>query len=109
MLIDLDGGELDELITEIDERVRRNFAGQALAVRTSDTLDRNKHQIAAVAELYREHDGASEGAFTILAFHYNLESAIGLDGDTEKTDEAAKLERFVRDQSVRAVMREALR
>jgi hypothetical protein len=107
LLIDLDGGALEGLVTDLDSRVESNYEGNEFRIRLAERVDRSQEQIAAVGELYSERDGAALGEFQILAFHQNLEESAGIERSGD-SDEETKLRQFVADEQACGPMRACL-
>lgn len=108
VLIDLDGGDVDALIDLFDARVRRNYAGQALGVRSVGRIDQSPVQVAHRAELIGVDDSTPRGDFDIIAFRHALEFAVDIDGEEVIAEERDKLRSFVTDDRVSGPMRSVL-
>lgn len=97
LVIDLDGGGYEDLIKELDERVRNNFDGQELRISDPKLLDDSPAQVAVRAGI--SVDGSLRSDFDVLAFRHSLEEATNIGHDGRAQDEAEQLRRFVSDDS----------
>ncbi len=95
LLIDLDGNDHGELIRDLHERVRTNYEGSNLEVRHDERIDRSSAQIATRNHLLE--DGDVRGAFDVVAFHSDLETALEIGNDDSDDVEGRKLREFVSD------------
>lgn len=95
LLIDLDGGSLEELIDDLDTRVEDTYQGRRLGIRDVEQIERNRVLLANRVELYSKSDGHRQGCFDLVAFHEDLETAIGLDSADEDSEEERKLRDLV--------------
>lgn len=105
LLVDLDGGSLDDLLADLDTRVRDNYSGQEFGVEFSERVNASSEQTAAVAEFRSRRDGQSIDTFDVVAFHHDLETSADIDGSEQGTEEREKLVDLVTDERATAPMR----
>lgn len=96
IVIDLDGGEYNALIAELDERVHNNFRGKRLGVDHSETIQRNTDMRATILSIHS--DGSPMKSIEMISFHSNLEEVVGLKKDETDEEETEIIQEFLKNR-----------
>lgn len=87
VLVDLDGGTLDDHLDGYDERIRGRHAGSGLSLGDHTVVDRNADMLAATCEVLTRTERV-KGTFGLLAFRHRPEDVVGIDDSSPvETDE----------------------
>lgn len=89
VLIDLDGGRLDELVHELDERVQARHNGIKLG--TAEVRERNGDMLAATCEVLTTTEKV-KGEFHLVAFEQTLERVAGTSREEDREVQEEKIE-----------------
>lgn len=96
LLIDLDGGDHDRLLRELDEQVRSNYDGRECEIVSQEPLAKSPVQVCSRNRLLE--DGSVRGEFDVVAFRHTLDTAADIDKETDSDEvKERKLREFVTD------------
>jgi hypothetical protein len=106
LVVDLDGGTLDEFLRDINERIRGTHNGYSFV--QTERIYKNSHLIAVKTELRKR--GSPVDNYNLVAFHDNFEDSAGIDKKSDDDDtKQAKTRQFLADnKSVRHTLSESL-
>lgn len=98
VLVDLDGGTLQNFVDGLDERVRGKH--DTLELGAHEVAERNGDMVAAVCEVQTTR-GKKTGEFQIVAFDQTLERVADVPrgDDVELERQHEKIERFLEDEA----------
>lgn len=108
LLVDLDGTEVDALVSELDERMRQRFEGHGLRIADVETVARNSYIVATEAGLQADAGPTPRTGFTVVAFRSSLESVADVTGDEEYERRLSKIESVLDRRPVDRLLRRVL-
>lgn len=85
ILVDLDGGQLNGYLEDLDERVRDRQQGRGIELGDHEVVERNSDMVAADCEVLTS-EGRVKGEFHVVAFRQTLERLTNIDRENDERD-----------------------
>lgn len=106
VLVDLDGGALDDHLGGYEERIRKRHAGPGLSLGDYSVVNSNADMLAATCEVLTRTERV-KGTFDLLAFRQRPENVVGI-GDSSSVETDDLVDRLLARDHVIDLLRTAL-